>query len=261
MTDWLRDLRLGVRSLRRTPQLSLVAVVALGLAIGATTTAFSVANRLLIRPLRFPDAHRLAAVWQVDPGRPANWQRAAAGNFLDWRRLSSSFEAMAGGQNASFTLTSFEDGNTPLIRRVTHGYFELLGARPVVGRTFRPDEDRPGGPSAIILSYELWQRRFGGDPGVVGTTTELNRRPFTIVGVMPRDFENPVYGPGVRPQAWIPAQLAETGLERGAVPNGFLVMARLRDGVSLEQARKEMAEIGRRLQREYPTRTATSTSW
>jgi putative ABC transport system permease protein len=252
MTDWLRDLRLGVRALRRTPQLSVVGILALGLAIGAFTTAFSVANRLLIHPLPFPRADRLTALWQVDPARPANWQRASASNFLDWQRLSRSFDAMAGAQNASFTLTSFEDGDTPLIRRVTHGYFELLGAAPLVGRTFRPDEDRRGGPAAIVLSYELWQRRFGGDPGAVGASTELDRRPFTIVGVMPRDFENPVFGPSVRPQAWVAAQLAETGLDRGAVANGFLVMAHLRDGMALERARAEMAEIGRRLQREYP---------
>jgi putative ABC transport system permease protein len=252
MADWLRDLKLGVRVLYRTPQLSVVGIVALGLAIGAATTAFSVANRLLIHPLPFPRPDRLIAIWQVDPGRSTNWQRASVGNFLDWRRLAGSVDLMAGGQNASLTLTSFEDGDTPLIRRVTRGYFELLGATPLLGRTFRPEEDRPGGPTAILLSYELWQRRFGGDPGVIGRTTELDRRPFSIVGVMPRDFENPVFGPGVRPQAWIPAQLAESGLERGAVANGFLVMARLRDGVSLQQAREEMAAIGQRLQREYP---------
>lgn len=252
MTGWLRDLKLGVRALSRTPQLSFVGIVALGLAIGAATTAFSVANRLLIHPLPFPHADRLAAIWQVDPGQPSSWQRAAASNFLDWRRRSTSFDAMAAGQNASLTLTSFEDGDTPLIRRVTHGYFELLGATPLAGRTFRPEEDQPGGPTAVVLSYELWQRRFGGDPGVVGSSTELDRRPFTIVGVMPRDYENPVFGLGVRPQAWIPAQLPETGLDRGPVANGFLVMAHLRDGVSLQQARKEMAAIGRQLQSEYP---------
>jgi putative ABC transport system permease protein len=252
MSDWLRDLKLCIRALYRTPQLSVVGIIALGLAIGAATTAFSVANRLLIHPLPFPHPDRLAAVWQIDPGRSDNWQRASAGNFLDWRRRSTSFDAMAGGQDASLTLTSFDDGDTPLIRRVTHGYFQLLGATPLLGRTFRPEEDQPGGPTAILLSYELWQRRFGGDPSVVGRSTALDRRPFTIVGVMPRDFENPVYGLGVRPQAWIPAQLAESGLDRGAVANGFLVMARLRDGVSLRQAREEMAAVGHSLQREYP---------
>jgi putative ABC transport system permease protein len=253
MTSWLRDLKLGARALGRTPQLAVVGIVALGLAIGAATTAFSVANRLLIHPLPFPRSDRLVDIWQVDPAQPANWNGASAGNLLDWRRRSKSLDAMAAVQNASLTLTSFEDGDTPLIRRVTHGYFELLRATPLAGRTFRPEEDRPGGPAAVILSYELWQRRFGGDPGVVGTSTELDRRPFTIVGVMPRDFENPVMGPGgVRPQAWIPAQLAEGTLERGPVANGFLVMARLKDGVSLQQAREEMAAIGRSLRAEHP---------
>jgi putative ABC transport system permease protein len=250
MGAWLQDFRLGLRTLLKAPEISGVALVAMAVAIGAATTVFTAVNGLLLRPLPFPHADRLVAVWQFDPAARDIWLPASAGNFADWRRLSHSFEVLGAGVNRSFTLSSFDDPETPLMRQVSYGYFEALGVQPILGRTFRPDEDRPGGRPVVLLSYDLWQRRFGGDPGIVGRTTELDGKPFEIVGVMPEGYDNPAFALDVRPQAWLPMALPESGLDRRVAEN--LVVGRLAPGVSLAQARDELARIAATLRELYP---------
>ena len=158
MPAWLRDIRFGFRMLGKNPETTVIALLAMALAIGATSTIFSAVNAVLVQPLPFEEPERLVSVWQIDPASPDIWRTAAAGQFVDWRRESPSFERVTAARNRSFTLTSFEDPETPLMREAAYGYFEVLGAKPSLGRTFRPEEDRPGGDRVVILSHELWQR-------------------------------------------------------------------------------------------------------
>jgi putative ABC transport system permease protein len=250
MSDWLAALRLGARSLRRAPGSSAVAIVALAVGIAACATVFSVVNGVLLRPLPFRDLDRLVAIWKADPAQPDAWRFPAVANFLDWQAEARTFELVAAGRNRSYTLTSFEAGGTPLMQEVSCDYFRLLGVQPARGRTFTAEECRAGGPSALILSDELWQRLFGADPDVVGKTTELDSRAFPIVGVMPPGFDNAVFGIDVRVQAWLPMQLPVPGLDRR--PSEAVVLARLKPGVSLEQARQDMAAALGRLREQYP---------
>ena len=250
MSGLVQEMRVAIRALRKTPSVTVVAVLALSLAIGSTTTVFSVVKGILIEPLPFEHADRLVTIFQYDPASPGAWRTASQGSFVDSRRSSRSFENVTAGRNRSFTLTSFEDGDTPLMREISHWYFEVLGVQPLLGRTFLEDENRPGGPSVLILSYELWQRRFGGDTGVIGRTTKLDGEPFEIVGVMPQDYGNIVWGLNVPPQAWLPLALPESGLDRRG--NAHLVFARLRDGITIEQAQAEMTALAATLREAYP---------
>jgi putative ABC transport system permease protein len=250
MSDWLAAIRLGVRSLRRDPGSSAVAVVALTVGIAACATVFSVVDAVLLRPLPFRDLDRLVAIWKADPAQPDAWRFPAVANFLDWQAEAASFELVAAGRNRSYTLTSFEAGGTPLMQEVSCEYFRLLDVQPVRGRSFTAEECQAGGPGALVLSDELWHRLFGADPQVVGKTTELDGRAYPIVGVMPRGFDNPVFGLDVRVQAWLPMQLPVPGLDRRSSEG--VVLARLKPGVSLDAARQEMDAVSARLRQLYP---------
>jgi putative ABC transport system permease protein len=250
MTGWLSDLRFAWRLSRRNLEVTIVAVVAMAIAIGIAGTMFSVVNAILIQPLAFKDPERLVAIWQVDPAHPAVTQPTAAGNFADWRRMSQSFESIGGALNISRTLTSFDDPQTPLMQQVSAGYFEALGVKPILGRTFAPEEDKPGARAVLVLSNELWQHGFGGDPNVIGRTTELDSVPFQIIGVMPAGFDNPIFGLTEKPQVWLPLAQPETGLTRRG--NNYYVVARLRSGVSLNAAQQELTRISADLKQQYP---------
>jgi putative ABC transport system permease protein len=239
-----------MRLLRRNPEVTIVAVLAMAVSFGVAGTMFSVVNTILIQPLPFSRPDRLVAIWQIDPVDPARWRPAAAGNFADWRRMSGSFDKIGAAVNISRTLTSFDEPDTPLMRLASYGYFEALGVQPILGRTFRPEEDRPGGGSVVVLSFELWQRRFGADPNILGRTTELDGMPYEIIGVMPADFDNPIFGLTDRPQAWLPLALAENGLDRRV--NNHYVVARLTAGVTLDQARQELTRISEEIRQQYP---------
>jgi predicted permease len=250
MTGWLSDLRFGLRLLGRNVEVTLVAVLAMALAIGVAGTVFSVVNAILIQPLPFRQPERLVAIWQVDPANAAQWRPSAPGNYADWRRLSGSFEEIGATLNISKTLTSFDEAETPLMQMVSAGYFATLGVQPVVGRAFTADEDRPGARAVVMLSYDLWQRAFGGARDVIGRTTELDGVPYEIIGVMPADFDNPIFGLTERPQAWIPLALAENGLDRRG--NDHYVVGRLAKGVTLDQAQQEFVRISATLKEQYP---------
>ena len=253
MSNGMAEVRVALRSLRKEPGSTAVAIAALAVGIAACATVFSVMDGVLLRPLPFRDLDRLVAIWKADPAQPDAWRFPAIANFVDWQAESTAFDAVAVGRNRSFTLTSFEAGGTPLMQEVSCGYFPLLGVAPARGRAFTAEECRPGGPPALILSHELWQRLFAADEAVVGKTTELDGRAIPIVGVMPPGFDNPVFGIDVRVQAWLPLPAPQTlasGLDRR--PGEGVVLARLRPGVSLEQAREDLAAAERRLRRVYP---------
>jgi putative ABC transport system permease protein len=250
MYGWMADIRFGLRLLRRNPEVTAIAVLAMAIAIGMAGTVFSVVNAVLIQPLPFAEPERLVALWQVDPSNAALWRPVAAGNYSDWQQMSASFEKAGAAVSISKTLTSFDEPDTPLMQAASAGYFEALGVQPMIGRSFSAEEDRPGGRSVMVMSYELWQRRFGADLNILGRTTELDGVPYEIIGVMPKGFDNPIFGLTVSPEAWLPLALPANGLDRRG--NDHVVVARLARGVTVSQAQQEMTRISEESRRQYP---------
>jgi putative ABC transport system permease protein len=245
-----QDLRAGLRRLLRTPLATAVAVLTLATAMAALTAVYAVLNGTVLSPLPFADPDRLVAVWQVEATSPDVWRNATAGNFVDWRRESRSFDILAAGRNTSHTLTGFDDGETPLTRRVTLGWFEAIGVTPQIGRTFTREESAPNGPPVALLSHDVWQRRYGGDPNVVGRAIELDQVPHTIVGVLPAGHDMPVFGLVDAPAVWLPLGLANAGEDRSI--NNLLVIGRLAAGVELGRARVELERIAGDLATAHP---------
>jgi putative ABC transport system permease protein len=236
----LQDLRYGLRWLRRNPGFAAVAVVTLALGIGATTAIFTVVNAVLLRPLPYPHPEELVYVQKNLPP-PYGGINPYAGNreYVAWRNQSRTLSQIAAYMYSWFNLTR---GGEP--ERVTSGiatasFFSLLGLHPVVGRLFLPQEDRPGGPPVVILSYALWKRRFGGDPSVVGRGLNLDDKTYTVVGVLPATFVIPDQY-RIDYALWVP--LAES--ETGAGPFRIVrVIGRLKPGVALATARSELDTI------------------
>jgi len=250
MSGLLADIHFGFRLLRKSPEVTTVAVIAMAIAIGVAGTIFSVVNTVLIQPLPCSDPARLVSVWQVDPANPATWQPAAAGNYVDWHTMSQSFEKIGAAVNVSRTLTSFDEPETPLMQMVSSGYFDVLGIKPILGRTFTTDEDIPGAKAVLVLSYELWQRRFNSDLNIIGQTTELDGQTCEIIGVMPEGFDNPIFGLTERPQVWLQLTLPQSGLDRRG--KDHYVIARLASGRTVNQAQQEMTRISEELKQQHP---------
>ncbi len=250
-----QDLRFTIRQLSKRPSFTVTAVLVLALGIGANTAIFSLVNAFLLKPLPYKNPGSLAALFERDPvGPPGNdpYNEVAPGNFLDWQKQSGSFVEMAAGVGDAFNLAS--PGNLFEPQRVdaclcSHNLFSTLGITPVLGRGFRPDEDRTGAPRVAIVSYNLWQRRFGGSLNVVHKQIRLNGENSEIVGVMPRGFAFPYRTVDV----WVPL-LANIPPEdqQSHDAHFLLVIGRLRPGVSVAQAKAEINGFAVRYKREHP---------
>src|SRR5256885_5121762 len=245
--DLMQDLRYGLRMLARNPGFTVIAVLALALGIGANSEIFSVVNTVLLRPLPYKNPERLMMVWEENSKQGFPRDTPSPANFIDWRDQNHVFESMAAIVEASFNLTGAGDPERVDGRGVSAGLFSLLGVEPQFGRAFRPEEDRPGGNQVVIISHGLWQRRFGADTGIIGKPINLNGKSFIVVGVMPRTFQFPTR----RDQLWVPLAFdAKEARQRG---NHYLeVIARIKPGVSLQQAQAEMTTVATRLQQQYP---------
>ncbi|HEV2842283.1 MAG TPA: ABC transporter permease [Chthoniobacterales bacterium] len=244
--DLWQDLRYGLRMLVRNPGFTIVAVVALALGIGANSAIFSVVNTVLLKPLPYKNPDALVMVWdeQAHLGFPKDTPSPA--NFLDWREQNTVFEGMAAINERSFNLTGAGEPERLDGLRVSANLFSLLGVEPQLGRVFTAEEDKPGS-RVVILSHSMWQRRFGGDATIIGRALSLHGEPYTVVGVMPRAFQFPT----PRVQLWVPiAFSAAEAAERGS--HYLEVIARLKPGVKLQQARAEMSTIAARLEKQYP---------
>jgi predicted permease len=244
-----QDLRYTVRTLRRSPGFTSAAILVAALGVGATTAAFSITDHVLIRPLPFADPQRLVDLWQNQQGYSRT--ELSPANYRDWKRMSTSLEATAAFTDASVNLVGEGDPERLSGQKVTADLFPLLGTKPLLGRVFSEADDRAGAPGTLLLSYGLWQRRFGGDPAVLGRKVILDDAPYAVIGVMSRGF----YFPSRESQVWMPMRFEEGDFaERD---NLYLrVVGRLRDGVSLEQARAEMGLVAARLERAYPKENA-----
>jgi predicted permease len=238
-----QDLRYGARMLLKRPGFTLVAVVTLALGIGANTAIFSVVNAVLLRPLPYPDPERLLVIDQQYPRELAG---AGEPKFLFWREHSQSFEALAAYSSygdAGGNLSGGDEAEFVRGLRVSEDFFRVLGVSPAHGRAFTSDEDKPGGDRVAILSYELWRRRFGENPGVVGQTVLLNGKGINIVGVMPRGFRH-----GFNTDLYVPMQARP---DANHDPNATAV-GRLRPGVTIEQARAELKTIADQFRAAFP---------
>jgi putative ABC transport system permease protein len=248
-----RDCRYGARSLRRSPGFTSVAVLTLALGVGANAAIFSVVEAVLLRALPYHNADRVVLLWENNRSRARPHNVVNPGNLLDWRDQSSSFDEMAAFIDQRLNLTRAGEPEEVAAQETTPNLFQLLGARPVLGRTLMPGDEEPGHDGVAVLSYGLWQRRFGGSPDVVGKPIALNGSSMTVVGVMPPDFkwfikENSFSGKPA--EVWIPMALpAQQGGERHG--RYLSVAARLKPGVSVEQARSEMDTIASRLEAQY----------
>jgi predicted permease len=245
--DLWQDLRYGARMLAKTPSFTAVAVVALALGIGANSAIFSVVNTVLLRPLPFKDPDRLVMVFEDNSRHGYPQDTPAPANYVDWRDQNKVFEGMAAIADLSFNLTGMGEPERLDGRRVSASLFPMLGVEPQLGRWFSPEEDQPGENHVVILSHALWQRRFGSDAGVIGKTVTMSGNSLSVVGVMPPSFQFP----SREDQFWIP--IAFTQREAGRRGSHFLnVVARLKSGVTLDEARAEMSAIAGRLQQQYP---------
>ena len=256
MTSLLQDLRYGARMLFKNPGFTAVAVIAIALGVGANTAIFSVVNAVLIRSLPFDEAERLIGVSATFPGsKNQGLGFSAYPNFADWRDQSRSFEQMAAFRNRGLALTGVEEPERIAGARVSSGFFPLLRVQPILGRTFLPEEDRPGSERTVVLSHTLWQRRFGSDPEAIGRAVTLDGQSYTVVGVLPAGFEFPLVGKET--ELWTPISLdGQTLSERGAQMYG--VIARLKPDVNVEQAQVEMNTIASRLEQQYPAQNTGS---
>ncbi|PYQ71712.1 MAG: hypothetical protein DMG04_20085 [Acidobacteria bacterium] len=266
MSTLLQDLRYGARLLLKTPGFTLIAALSLALGIGANTTIFTLINAVLLNPLPVEDPSQLVSVWTTDElnrsgGFGFGFLQTSPMNYKDLRDKNEVFSGIAAHAGLPLNITGGTgDPQQVFGEIVTGNYFSVLGAKPAIGRGFLPDEDqKPGAKLVCVLGYGEWQKRFGGEPSIVGRTISLNGRQFTVVGVMPKGFKgtNAIGAPAV----WVPYmtyQQTTTGFflelirpdqRRGLV---FNVTGRLKPGVSVRQAEANLKTLARQLEQEYP---------
>jgi len=253
------DLQYAWRMLRKTPGFSAVAIATLALGIGANTAIFSVINAVLIEPLPFKDPSRLVALWEEQARRPGRPNPIGPANYLRWRERAQSFENMSLFTGTRLNLIGAGAPVELAVHVVSSGFFETLGVGPIHGRTFSLQETSdPSNNQVAVLSNSLWRTRFGSDAATVGRTIQLSGRSFLVIGVMPADMRLALRnGNGTKPpDIWVP--LAFTAEARQPRGRGFSAIARLKPGVSIDQARAEMLAIARGLQAELP---AFDTGW
>ena len=238
-------MRYAIRTLRRSPGFTIIALLTLALGIGANTAIFSFVNGVLLKPLPYRDPHGIVMVWEKPPGGDRNGISTL--NFLDWKNQNSVFEHMAAiNFGGNVTLTGAGQPEELQGVRVSASYFDIFGVQAVLGRTFAPDEDQLGKSQVVILSHRLWENRFGADPSIVGRTLTLSGKPCTVVGVMP------AHSPFDRSyaQVWMPLAFEPRDMTRDY--HWMLSFARLKPGVTLEKAQAAMDAIGARIAAAYP---------
>jgi putative ABC transport system permease protein len=254
MDTLLQDLRFAVRTLVERPGFTVVAALTIALGVGGTTAMFGVVDAVLLRPLPYPDPHRMVMLWTRTTGAP---QAAAAWpEFVDWREMNRSFADLAAWRGQSVNLTGTAEPERVVGAFVSDRFFPLLGARPALGRTFTAEETDPSTARPVaVLGHGLWQRRFGSDPAILGKSLVLNGQSHTVVGVLGPEFDGndaPANGWFMGCDAFLPISYFpnQKGLERGATE--ILVLGRLRPQVGLDAARTDMTLVARRLEQAYP---------
>src|SRR5215510_7242229 len=232
-----QEIRYSLRTLLKNPSFSVIAVLALALGIGVNSSIFSVVNGVLLKPLAFREPGQLVRVWEKWGGFDQG--SISYPNFKDWRERNQSFEKMAAYRWTGFNLTGGDQPERLSGRQISSELLDVLGVAPAVGRNFRPDEDREGANPVAIISDSLWKRRFGGDRSVLDQNLTLNDQPYQIVGVLPSNFNFLE-----KADVLVPIEAAnERSFKERQWHPGIRVLARLKHGVSLEQARGDMTSI------------------
>jgi len=247
----IQDLRYAVRLLLKNPGFTLVAILTLAIGIGANTAIFSVVDGVLLRPLPYPEPDKLIALSE----KTANFESSSISypNFLDWQRRNASFSAMAAYRQDDYSLTGSGESERVRVAMISHGFFEILGVNPVLGRLFTADEDRLGTTRVVLIGGGLWQRKFGSSPDIVGKTLMLNGESYTVVGVIPRSFHLDAVNLDDIKDIYIPiGQYADPLFQQRDVHEGMRAIARLKPGVTLAAARADMDGIASELASEYP---------
>jgi putative ABC transport system permease protein len=248
-----QDIRYAARGLIKQKTFTMVAVITLALGIGANTAIFSVVNELLLRPLPYTDAERLVMIWEVTPeGRRQNTTSRA--NFRVRREQSTTFDSMAAFTDQRLNLTGSGDAEEVSVQFATPELFRVLGVEPIVGRSMNDDDGRTGAPNVAVLSYNFWQRRFGGDGQLIGKPITLNGAPFTVIGVAPPGFQWHIKhrsGTGRPAEIWTVLDMPP-GEGVGSRGRFLSAVGRLKHGVSLQQAEAEMKTIAARLEQDAP---------
>jgi len=254
MQFFWQDLRYGLRTLLRNPGFCAVAILALALGIGPNTAIFTMVNAVLLKPLPIPEPNRVVMIWGTLLKSGFDQLPVSAADFLDWQRQARSFDQMS----AAFAIPEYGlnvagvgDPERVPAALASKEFLPALGIKPIAGRNFLPEEDRPGGPRVMLISNAYWQRRFHSDPAAIGRTLTVDGIPRTIVGVVPHHL-----GEMVHADLWLPTAINPNDPERQN--HNYGIVARLKPGVTVEQARAEMIVIARRLERAYP---ATNTGW
>ncbi len=258
LDSFVPEVRHALRRLIQRPGSTAAMVTILGLGIGISTAVFSVVQRVLLRPLPVPELNRLVVAWEADPAQSGSLIEVSFPYFLEWRERNRSFEDLAAFSSVNWS-HEFRTAprETVASAAVSASFFETVRARPLLGRTFLPHEDSPEAGRVLVLSHALWQRRYAGDPTVLGTTVAGGDASYTIVGVMPREFDFPRGA-----QVWTPVGPTLDGARRSMTPDAFrglgvlYVVGRLKEGVPLEAARTDLAGLSRRLSLEDGFSTA-----
>ena len=248
METLLQELRYGARMLRENLAFTAVALFALALGIGANTAIFSVVNALLLRPPPFKDPDRLVYLWETNPKIGLDRGIVSPSDFADWREQNGVFEHISAWRTWFYRLSGGGDPEQVWGVRTSANFFQLLGIETLRGRTFVPEEEQLGRDQVVILSHGLWERRFGADPDFVGKTITIDDKPFTVVGILPPDFN--LFGGSRAYDLWMPFDFTRGRLGRDDY--SLIVFARLRAGVAPEHAQAEMSAIAERLERAYP---------
>ncbi len=254
METLLRDIRYGIRSLVKRPGFTVVALIALALGIGANTAIFSLVNAVLLTPLPFAEPDRLVWMWgNIRNG--GNRASVAPLDFLDYRKENKTFEEFAASFSIPLALNLTGSGEPERLSAaaVTGNYFQALGAKPALGRIFLLENERPGGDQVAVLSYGLWQKRFGGEHGIIGKTVTLDGTAREVIGVMPQHFSFPLAA-----ALWVPINFDFSPEMKQRKAHFMRPIGKLKEGVTIAQAQADLDAIARRLEEQYP---ATNTGW
>jgi putative ABC transport system permease protein len=245
----LQDVRYGARMLLKRPAFALFSIATLALGVGATTAIFSVVNGVLLRPLPFSEPERILTLWENNIKDGIERDDVSPANFFDWRERATVFEDMAFANPYSMDYLGGTEPETWQVALVSKGFFNILGVNAMHGRTFLPEEYEAGRDQVVVLGYNIWQSRFGGETGVIGQKIILDEKPRTVVGVMPPEFRLALFDQ--EKDLWAP-QVPDDSMRRMRRATFLKVLAKLQPGATVEQAREEMDKIAGHLEAEYP---------
>jgi predicted permease len=243
----VQDIRYAFRQLAKSPGFAVVAVLTLALGIGANTAIFSLLNAALLRPLPYEEPDRLVHLMETRTAGVWQQMEFSYPDYMDLRGQNQSFSAVGGYSGATINYADPEKAEQVFAAFISANFLDVLGVRPALGRSFRPGADLADGERAVLLSYSGWQKRFGGDASAIGKTVKLNGEVYTVVGVLPRDFQ---FAPARSTDFWLPISVSGWRLRRNA--HWFFPVARLKPGATYEQARAELATFSRQLETQYP---------